>query len=107
MNYSNWIALLVWFALLYTNGVVYFLKGFLLTRREIQAKSMTTDETSCCLPAKYKKVIILVIDALRYDFLAYQNLTGADNQIYHNKLQIIHQLLRDSPNNTALYQVCK
>ena len=106
MNYSNWVVLLVWLVLLYLNGVVFFLKGFLLTRREIHSKSSITDETSCCLPAKYKQVIILIIDALRYDFLAYQNISGVDKEMYHNNLPIVNQLLNDNPNNSAFFKVC-
>lgn len=95
-----------WLLLLYLNGTWYFLRGFLLTRREIHLKSSVSDQASCCLSgtAKYKQIIILVIDALRYDFLKYENTTSANElPVYRNNIPIVHHLL--SGGHAAIYQV--
>lgn len=93
-----------WLFLLYSNGVLHFLQGFLLTRREIHLKSSAFDGVSCCLEPKYRQIIILLIDALRYDFLPYNNSTSS-GAIYHNNFPVVHKLLKDD--HAVLYQVCK
>lgn len=103
MKKRSWI-IFIWLFLLYSNGVIYFLQGFLLTRREIHLKSTVSDGVSCCLEPKYKQIIIFIIDALRYDFLLYNNDTSKENiPIYHNNLPVVQQLLKD--NHGVLYQV--
>ncbi|KAI9564828.1 hypothetical protein GHT06_008569 [Daphnia sinensis] len=91
----------VWLLLLYSNGVLHFLQGFLLTRREIHLKSTVSDGVSCCLEPKYRQIIILLIDALRYDFLAYNNSTST-GAIYHNNLPVVHKLMKND--RGVLYQ---
>ena len=86
--------------LLYINGTTFFLKGFLLTRKESLVKSSFNDGISCCLTPKYKKVIIFVIDALRYDFIFYDK---DATQIYRNNMPFIAKLLDGS--SASLYQV--
>lgn len=95
--------LFLWLFFLYAYGVLHFLQGFLLTRREVHLKSTTFDGVSCCLAPKYKQIVILVIDALRYDFLVYNNSTSS-RPIYHNNFPVVQKLLRD--NHAILYQVC-
>jgi len=87
------------------NGTWYFLQGFLLSRREIHQKSASIKEAfSRNLTPKYSKVIILIIDALRYDFTSHHNYTAEDQiPIYHNNLPIVHRLLKND--QAVLYQV--
>jgi hypothetical protein len=81
------------FAFVQLAGVYFFTKGFLLTRYEtslsskcnIQPQETTTtikttkptnvnvDPLSCWLPRRYKRAVIILIDALRYDFAAWDN----------------------------------
>lgn len=101
---KGFFIIFIWTFLLYSVGVKHFLKGFLLTRHEIHLKSTVSDGTSCCLKSKYEKVIILMIDALRYDFLLYDNNTSeGDIPIAHNNMPIVEQLLKDE--HGVLYQV--
>lgn len=56
--------------------------------------------SNLCLPQK-SKVIILVIDALKYDFGLYkENLT--DPLPYENKLTIFHELLLEAPERARM-----
>lgn len=95
----------VWVILLYMNGTWYFLQGFLLSRREIHQKSASIEEPFYSnLSPKYRKVIILIIDALRHDFVSHHNYTTGDEiPIYHNNLPIVHQLLKND--KALIYQV--
>jgi phosphatidylinositol glycan class O len=45
-----------------------FLKGFLLTRVELPDASSCT-EGSCISKPAYSKAVVLIVDALRYDFV--------------------------------------
>jgi phosphatidylinositol glycan class O len=45
-----------------------FLKGFLLTRVELPDVSSCT-EGSCTSKPAYSKAVVLIVDALRYDFV--------------------------------------
>lgn len=101
---KSFYIVICWLLLVYANGLLYFLQGFLLTRREVHMKSIASDGISCCLDAKYNQIIILLIDALRYDFIKYNNYTNEKNiPSYQNNLPVIQQLMKDS--HGALYKV--
>lgn len=58
--------------------------------------------SSICLPQK-AKVILLIIDAFRYDFAVF-NSTLQDPLPFQNKLPIINDLLNAQPEGTRLYE---
>ncbi|XP_067629942.1 GPI ethanolamine phosphate transferase 3 [Eurosta solidaginis] len=128
MNFAlNYLLVLIWIAYLIASGVLLFSRGFLLSRvsktdvSSCQRLSLNeSDEfyinqemvqeifkdvnatSNLCLPPK-SKVIILVIDALKYDFGVFkENITNP--LPYENKLTIIYDLLQSSPNNARLMQ---
>ena len=98
------VFLVIWLLLLYINGTCFFLRGFLLTRRESSLQSSPDDGVSCCLPHKYQKVIILVIDALRYDFILNDETGTGDVLPYQNNMPFLTELLENS--SASLFQVC-
>ena len=102
-----WQAFFVLLIILYTNSTWHFLRGFLLTRREIHLKSSRADEFSHQkLKPKYSKIIILVIDALRHDFLSFDSNIDASKEdlpMYRHNLPIVQQLLKDD--RGILFQV--
>lgn len=54
-------------------SLLLFQHGFLLKRVELLSRSLCSDIASvdaCWFPAQYKRVIIVIVDALRYDFVA-------------------------------------
>lgn len=59
--------------------------------------------SSICLPQK-AKVVLIIIDALRYDFATYNAELQEAIFPYQNKLLIIHQLLQKHPSLTRLYK---
>jgi phosphatidylinositol glycan class O len=82
---------LILLTLTQAGGLFIFVKGFLLTRVALPDQS-----TSTSLPPKFKRAVILIIDALRFDFLfPAQNAT----EVYHNVLTTPGQLTREQPRN--------
>ncbi|KAI9498284.1 hypothetical protein BDB00DRAFT_799691 [Zychaea mexicana] len=107
-------------------GLYFFLKGFLLTRQTLDIQATHNDvweqfplfpddsnssndnnrrvaDHPSTIPAKpsFDRVIVIVIDALRFDFLT--PMPGKE-QYYLNRLPIIDKLHRSSPSSSLLYQ---
>ncbi|XP_016958314.1 GPI ethanolamine phosphate transferase 3 [Drosophila biarmipes] len=124
MNFT-YVFVLIWLALLISSGVLLFSRGFLLARvsktetstcRRLStnpnAEYVLTDEvvneifkdvnasSNLCLPQK-SKVIVLVVDALKYEFGLYkENVT--EPLPYENKLVVLQELLQQSPDHARL-----
>jgi predicted AlkP superfamily pyrophosphatase or phosphodiesterase len=113
-----------------------FTTGFLLTRREMTSfsqcssppSSSSSPQTShnnnngCWYPRQYDRAIIMVVDALRFDFAFYDptltNNDGSTNSnddngngigsrsipMYRNKLPVLFDHLRDEPSKSRLFQ---
>lgn len=104
--------LLCFLILLYVCGLLIFAKGFLLKRVVVERNStckvdfaMQSDmhgEKGCWMHVRYKKAIIIVIDALRYDFASFDP-TANDSIPYKNRLTFIKNSLM-KPNNAKLYK---
>ncbi|CAO3641370.1 unnamed protein product [Cunninghamella blakesleeana] len=122
MTISRLILLIL--ACLQLIGLSIFLKGFLLTRQTLSQQGKTyhvwdsfpitlsdndseKDSSTFILPSAikspeaFKRVIIVVVDALRFDFMIKD---ATQNEYYRNKLPIIDQLLNTQPDHTLLYQ---
>ena len=57
------------------------------------------------MKARFKKAVIFLIDGLRYDFMVYnESLRVEKTRNYQNKLQIIHEVMREKPENGRLFQ---
>uniref|UniRef100_A0A0N4VFJ6 GPI ethanolamine phosphate transferase 3 n=1 Tax=Enterobius vermicularis TaxID=51028 RepID=A0A0N4VFJ6_ENTVE len=82
-------------------ALVLFQCGFLLKRHEISSRSNCSDVSytrgACWLPAQYKRAILIVIDALRYDFAAPPHYSQ-----YSGHLPIITELLSSDSGTAAL-----
>ncbi|XP_072391039.1 GPI ethanolamine phosphate transferase 3 isoform X1 [Diabrotica undecimpunctata] len=58
--------------------------------------------SSVCLPSR-TRVVLLIVDALRYDFTVYNK--KYENPLpFQNKLPVIHNLLEEHPERTRLYK---
>ena len=104
-------------------AILFFCKGFLLRRVVIPEYSncsysngnvgtstlqdddgLPLSEDSCySQQRKFKRVIWLLVDALRYDFVEY-DATLDPVPPYRNKLPYINDLLRDKPQNSRLFR---
>ncbi|KAJ1978341.1 mannose-ethanolamine phosphotransferase gpi13 [Dimargaris cristalligena] len=135
----------VWILALSTIGLYLFAKGFLLTRSTLpdkstcalnplaawEPKATRSEETPCWYPARYRRAVVVVIDAFRFDFAApvtsdpaAWNALGwgpapdsrssvplsascfADrpNPNYHGHLPFVQHLLQSQPERTQLFR---
>ena len=119
---SKAIFVLVFILCCHAVGLLVFCKGFLLKRVVIPEYSQCTtnspadrsgsvsghvgsrDHHSCSeYPRRFKRVLWLLIDALRYDFLVY-NESLNHVPVYRNKVPFVRDLLRDRPSNAKLFR---
>ncbi|XP_071502942.1 GPI ethanolamine phosphate transferase 3-like [Diadema antillarum] len=124
MNLSRALfATLIWISFLYFAGMYLFTKGFLLTRVEIAEKSENEcsshagtsgtesasnrgqEGASCKQPVRFKRAIVLLIDALRYDFALYnQSISLSDATPFQNRLPVIHEMVSKHPDQAVLFR---
>lgn len=116
------LVLLFFISFLYVVGIFLFTRGFLLKRlvmneysdcTEIpdmlpdqqQSRKIKSTSEGCWTKTTHKKAVILIIDALRYDFAQYN--TSIEEQAalpYQNKLKVIHEVLENSPQHGVLFR---
>ncbi|BGP28529.1 mannose-ethanolamine phosphotransferase gpi13 [Rhodotorula toruloides] len=104
---STYLSALTLLALLHTVGLLLFTRGFLLTRKALPnvntcnptAPSGNLDP-SCSLPPTHDKLIFLVVDALRADFVL--SVDEPASPFYSNRIPLPAQLTRTQPTNSFL-----
>ena len=97
-------------SLLILAGSSLFARGFFLTRVELKQEGLCTSKIKglCNLPPKYDKVVLVVIDALRLDFViptALEKLHDKgerSSDFYLNHLTSLRDILATRPNHTFL-----
>ncbi|CAG8770462.1 32186_t:CDS:1, partial [Racocetra persica] len=75
--------------------------------RQKDQKQSNLVSNGCWYPKTFKKAVIIIIDALRFDFaIPYLNkpIENPVNHYYLNKLPIFNQLLTTQPSNSLLFQ---
>ncbi|CAG8706550.1 12171_t:CDS:2, partial [Racocetra fulgida] len=75
--------------------------------RQKDQKQSNLVSNGCWYPKTFKKAVIIIIDALRFDFaIPYLNkqFQNPVNHYYLNKLPIFNQLLTTQPSNSLLFQ---
>lgn len=118
---------ILWFGLALVLTLALFLNGFLLNKTSLRDSSTCTTsyldftcdayDSNCynqfskykelngskqsCLPQK-AKVILVLIDAFRYDFALYNE--SVQEEYYLNKIPIINKLITTQPDSTRLYK---
>lgn len=106
--------------LIHAIGIYFFTRGFLLTRLVLDKKSscssppitLTTQfpgagtvDGGCWHPKKFEKAVVIIIDALRYDFtIPFHNTSTSSNaaQAYHNALPFLYDTAVNEPHNAFL-----
>ncbi|CAG9313163.1 PIGO [Blepharisma stoltei] len=91
------IAALAFICLISAVGCYYYSLGFFLTRYEIKEKSAKHH----LQPApQFKRAVLLLVDALRYDFAYKSNVTTN----YANQLTVFEDTLESQRNNSWLFE---
>lgn len=94
-------------------GLLFFAKGFLLTRLVLDSKSSchtlpdgspSISGSGCWHPKSFEKAIVLVIDALRYDFTIPSHAAPADRApgYYLDNLPFMYDTASKRPENALL-----
>ena len=116
---SKFFSALLLISGVYVLGIVLFSRGFLLKRYAISDKSNCSDvedlwgkrsgesrtDQSCRASGKYSKAVLIIIDALRFDFARYEkDILENETLPYQNKLPVIHEVLTQKPQHGRLFK---
>jgi phosphatidylinositol glycan class O len=98
----------VYIFLVHLTALYHFARGFLLTRVTSLQRTPTYDLDTIHrpLPATHEKAIIVIIDALRSDFIhAIPTGSPVYNDYYHNQLTLPAELTAQNPQNSILFEL--
>lgn len=95
------LSVLIWVFLIHLTGLYLFTRGFLLTRLALSNVS-TCPDGSCSLPPSHKRVVFLIIDALRFDFVT-PNPPEPPSPYHHNVLRLPAELTAAHPDRSLLF----
>ena len=106
------IGFFLWIAVLHGLGIYFFTKGFLLTRLvldessrcgeppfQIQERPIGNYEGGCWHPKTFSKAVVIIIDALRYDFTVPR---PGSTMYCHNALNVLHETAVSTPEKAFL-----
>lgn len=102
---------LVFVAALHASGLLLFTKGFLLTRLALEdindctpRSSNGSFDRSCSLPPTHSKLVFLLVDALRADFVfpVPSTSTFTPSSFHHNLIPLPAQLTSENPTHSFL-----
>lgn len=108
LTFIGYVVVLVMFSVLQILAVWFFALGFLLSRQVLPdiaecTASLVAAIDDSCMPPQFEKVVILVIDALRFDFtipVEDQEKAGTPSEEYfHNNFPILHETFVSQPQN--------
>ena len=92
------LIVLVWVFAIHAIGLYLFTRGFLLTRLSL-SQINTHDEL---LTPTHKRAVILIIDALRFDFIS-PDPPQPHSPHYHDILKLPAQLTKTQPRHSFLF----
>lgn len=113
-DYWKFIFLLVWISSTFIIAILIFTSGLLLHREELPYKSSCLKDTLNLISpldiheqqcsSSTLRVLLIIIDALRYDFIEPLDIPKNHELPYQNKLTTIHQILRSKPQHSKLFK---
>lgn len=104
------LSLLLWLCSVYVVGIYLFVSGFLLVRLEVNRTSGCGDVLQpgqepadfCRVQPRFRRVVLLVIDALQLDFARFDPGNTAPRP-YENKLPVLEETVSSRPAHSRLY----
>ena len=94
-----WLILWVFFA--HLAGIYLFTRGFLLTRLSLSDLS-SCPNSDCTIVPTHKRAILLIIDALRFDFITL-NPPDPPSPFHHNILTLPRELTLRHPKQSFIF----
>lgn len=98
---SKGVALLAWVFFVHLSGIYLYTRGFLLTRLSLSERSGCEDGP-CTLQPTHKRAIVLIIDALRFDFLT-PDPPQPPSPYYHNVVTLPGEMTAAQPSQSFLF----
>ena len=91
----------LWLLWLVVFSLLLYLRGFLLTKIEIEKFSTCHDyaRDDCWSKPRYKRAVLVLIDALRHDFTLY-NSSVENPEPWQNKMPVFSELRKQFPEHT-------
>lgn len=97
-SHTLYVLLLASLAILQFIAIAFFTRGFLLTRQVLDNVAVKDTEYG-----KFDKAVVLVVDALRFDFVIPVNENDPKfNSYYHNNLDFLYNSFRDQKSGSSL-----
>ncbi|KAI8977783.1 hypothetical protein BD414DRAFT_466676 [Trametes punicea] len=96
------LSLLFWVFFIHLAGIYLYTRGFLLTRLALSDVNHCEDG-QCTLSPTHKRAVLLVIDALRFDFLS-PNPPHPPSPYHHNILRLPQELTAARPTHSFLFE---
>ena len=112
------VVFFLWITAIHGSGIYLFTRGFLLTRLVLEQQShcdispvqggiaSRVDLTNGCWhPKTFDKAVIVIIDALRFDFTVpyVPPENTSQPRHFHNALKVLHEVSTSEPNNAVLF----
>ena len=98
---SSRLGLLIWVFLVHLAGIYLFTRGFLLTRLSLSNASNCFTQ-HCDVSPTYSRAVILIIDALRFDFVT-ANPPSPPSPFHHNILTLPQELTKKRPRYSCIF----
>ncbi|GMJ10472.1 hypothetical protein like AT5G17250 [Hibiscus trionum] len=106
-RFGKWTALIMF---LHIIAVLIFTKGFLLTRTELPHSSHCSDlsqspchSSSCWTKPAVDRLIIIVLDALRFDFVAPSSFFE-QKQPWMDRLKVLQRMALENPSSAKIFK---
>ena len=96
-------SLLFWVFFVHFAGIYLYTRGFLLTRLSLSDITSCPDG-QCTVAPSHKRAIVLVIDALRFDFLS-PHPPEPPSPYHHNVLVLPQELSKSRPSHSLLFEM--
>lgn len=99
-----YLGFLVWVGGVYLTGLHLYTTGFLLRRQVLPHRTCTNKTLGCpTAPRIFDKAVIILIDALKFEFGVYNGSLGASAKPYQNKLPILSKLSQPDPQSGLVH----
>lgn len=94
---------LCWVLAVHLIGIWLFTRGFLLTRLALsEVNSCDPSDVTCTIPPSYKRAVVLIIDALRFDFIS-PDPPAPHSPYYHHVLRTPIELSKAHPDRSTIF----
>ncbi|KAH9913817.1 uncharacterized protein BXZ73DRAFT_55334 [Epithele typhae] len=100
---SKGLSLLAWVFFVHLAGIYLYTRGFLLTRLSL-SDATSCDDGSCILAPSHQRAVVLIIDALRFDFLS-PHPPEPPSPFHHHVLTIPQELTAKAPLQSFLFEM--